>query len=197
VLAGIHELFNNAGIRAFMMKARRPAGLLVLLGALVIIKRDWFWAGMAVAAVGEALQVWCFSSLHKEAEVSFNGPYSVVRNPMYLARFLLLFGVFMWFRNPWVLGVYTVIYYFYMVNRVRREEKTLTGLLGEPYVEYTKTINRFLPGLRPYPGSRFFYFNAAFFKKNHALSNAVACAIFFALAWVSTYVVDLPGRVLG
>jgi len=197
VLAGIHELFNNARMRAFMMKARRPAGLVVLLGALILIRREWFWYGLAVSAVGEALQVWCFSSLHKEAEVSFNGPYSVVRNPMYLARFLLLFGILMWFRNPWVLGVFTLVYYFYMVNRVRREEKTLTKLLGEPYVEYTKKIHRFVPWFPPYPGSRFLYFNAAFFKKNHAMSNAVACAIFYALAYVSTYVIDLPGRVLG
>jgi len=197
VFGGIHELFNSAGIRAFMMKARRPVGLLALLSALVYFKRDWFWAGLAVSAVGEALQVWCFSSLHKEAEVSFNGPYSVVRNPMYLARFLLLFGILMWFANPYVLGVYTVIYWFYMVNRVRREEKTLTGLLGEPYVEYSRTINRFLPGFKTYPGSRLLYFNAAYFRKNHAMSNAVACVIFYALAYVSTFVIDLPGKVLG
>jgi len=41
--------------------------------------------------------------------------------------------------------VYTVIYYFYMVNRVKREEAHLRAVLGAPYAEYCAAVRRFLP----------------------------------------------------
>jgi len=57
-----------------------------------------------------------------------------------------------------VLLGYTLLYYFYMVNRVGREEQRLAGLLGEPYARYRADVNRFLPDPRRLmnPALRFF-----------------------------------------
>ena len=40
---------------------------------------------------------------------------------MYLGRFFLIGGALLLAGRPWILLPYAVFYYFYMVNRVKRE----------------------------------------------------------------------------
>jgi len=113
---------------------------------------------VAVSLFGEAIQLWSFASLVKNEQLTARGPYVLVRNPMYLGRYFLILGLLLLFANPWVLLGYSVLYYFYMVNRVGREEQRLAGLLGEPYARYRTDVNRFLPDPRRLtdPAMRFF-----------------------------------------
>ena len=54
---------------------------------------------------GEAIQLWCFASLDKGRTLAFNGPYALVRNPMYLGRYFILLGGLMLLGNAWLLLV--------------------------------------------------------------------------------------------
>ena len=124
-LASVHQVFNNEALRAFFTKARVPLGaagaaaLLAWLG----IRRDLYWIGLGISVVGALIQSWCFANLYKKKELACRGPYALVRNPMYLGRYLAFFGALLLTGNVWLLAGVTVFYGFYMVNRVKRRRR--------------------------------------------------------------------------
>jgi hypothetical protein len=75
---------------------------------------------------------------------------------------------------------YVVLYYFYMVNRVQREEQHLTEILGQPYRDYGARVNRFLPafGRLTDPAVRFFDRQVLF--RNNGHWNLLAMLLFYA-----------------
>ena len=183
----VHQLFNAAGLRKFLRRTRVPLALAAAGWLAFNVKPEWFWPGVAVSAVGELFQLWCFATLHKEQTLATNGPYKVVRNPMYLARFLILFGCLMFLGNWAVLAICPVIYYFYMVNRVGREEVRLQQLLGEPYALYCREVSRFVPFAGISSHGRFWYFKLSYFQANHGLGNGLAQFAYYAICYVITF----------
>jgi len=116
-------LFQHPGLRSFLVKARLPLFIAVLLAVAPFVKREWLLAGFIVSMVGEFIQLWCFASLDKNATLTIRGPYTMVRNPMYLGRFFIPLGFLMLLGQWWLLLAYAVIYWMYMDARVQRDER--------------------------------------------------------------------------
>jgi protein-S-isoprenylcysteine O-methyltransferase Ste14 len=180
--AGLHGLFNHSGLRRTLVRLRVP--LFVALGLALIwyAKREWYAPALAVSLFGEAIQLWCFASLQKNQVLAANGPYALVRNPMYLGRYFLLFGMLSLLGNAWLLAAFTIIYYFYMVNRVWREEALLERTFGEAYETYRARVPRFLPRLSPPDEGRIAVFDWETFVRNHGPRNFTQVIAFYALA---------------
>ena len=187
MISTVNALFNHPGVRSLLVRLRLPIALVT--AALVIYYADprWLWPGFVVSAAGLFVQLWCFATLNKNASLACRGPYAIVRNPMYLGRSLIIFGVLMLFGQPWVLAVFVVGYGFYMVNRVRREEKRLRVALGEPYADYCRETNRFMPGA-PYRGEPVLVWDWALFRQNHGWVNMAGTLAFWvvAIGWLAT-----------
>lgn len=184
----VHRLFNLGWLRKALVRIRIPVGLAAAVWLALNIRTEWFWPGLAVSALGELFQIWCFSSLHKQRTLATNGPYKVVRNPMYLARYFLVLGCLMWLGNPYLLAGFTALYYFYMVNRVRREEAKLRDVFGEPYLAYCRKVHRFIPLAGVNPDGTFLFFRGAYFLENNAHWNALAQTAYYLLAYGLTFV---------
>jgi len=82
-------IFQHPGLRRFLVRMRAPIVVVVLLLLAPFVQREWLAAGFAVSMLGEAIQIWCFASLDKNATLTVRGPYTMVRNPMYLGRFIV------------------------------------------------------------------------------------------------------------
>lgn len=177
-------LFQHAGLRRFLVKARLPLFLIALVAVAPFARADWLWPGFVVSMVGEFIQLWCFASLDKNATLTIRGPYTMVRNPMYLGRFFIPFGFLMLLGQWWLLLAYTVIYWLYMDARVQREEAHLRPIFGQPYADYCAKVRRFVPGW-PLAGTTVAYWNGALFSQNNAGRNLVATLAAWALmaAW--------------
>jgi protein-S-isoprenylcysteine O-methyltransferase Ste14 len=186
VVEGIHAIFNNATLRTALVRLRVPLFALAAVALIPLIDRAWFWPGLGVSFFGQFIQLWCFASLDKNKALAASGPYALVRNPMYLGRYFIVLGAVMLLGEIWLLPVVTVIYYFYMVNRVKREEKLLQKVLGAPYADYCAEVRRFLPSLRPYRGNPVAYFSWDLLRQNNGLRNFAFLAAFYAVAWVFT-----------
>lgn len=182
-LEPIHRVFNNATIRKVLLKLRAPLtiGLLVLL--VMNINPAYFTAGLAISLTGEILQLWCFASLKKQKELADKGPYALMRNPMYIGRFFLILGGIMLTGNPWIIGGFSIIYYFYMVNRIKREEEILKPIFGDKYTEYCSRTNRFAPSPKNLDVQSLLFFKWELFIRNHAHWNLLAVI----LAWTVFY----------
>jgi hypothetical protein len=91
-------------------------------------------------------------------------------------------GAVMLLGRWWLIALFTVVYYFYMVNRVKREEEYLRGALGAPYERYLLTVNRFMPGA-PLPGNPIGFWDWKLLAQNHGTANLVGTLAF----WLAVY----------
>ncbi|PIP40633.1 MAG: hypothetical protein COX19_05255 [Desulfobacterales bacterium CG23_combo_of_CG06-09_8_20_14_all_51_8] len=184
----INNFANNKKVRKTLLKLRAPIGLLLFVLVLTQLHRAWFWPGLAVSILGEALQVWCMSTIKTHKKLTVTGPYMVVRNPMYIGRFFLIFGILMMTGSLLSLAVFTIAYYFYMVNRVRREEKLLAEMFGEDYAEYCRDVHPYLPGFKRFDAAQIVSFNKESMAQNHVVVNFLVTVICYLVLFIFTYI---------
>jgi protein-S-isoprenylcysteine O-methyltransferase Ste14 len=77
------------------------------------------------------------------------GPYRYVRNPMYLAQLVILFGHVLWTGSPMVL-IYLINYWIavYLIS-THFEEPRLNEQFDGPYQQYRRRVPGWWPSLRP------------------------------------------------
>jgi protein-S-isoprenylcysteine O-methyltransferase Ste14 len=117
------------------------------------------FAGIALIALGIALYLWCLwgfveagrgtpSFLAPPERLVVSGPYRYVRNPMYLAAFMILTGEVALVPASrvieWALGTIASVVLFVVVF----EEPRLRRKFGVRYERYCATVPRWLPALR-------------------------------------------------
>lgn len=109
--------------------------------------------GVACILLGQILRV---SSRGFKAENSRNGnalieagPYSLVRNPMYLGIFFIGLGVVLMLFRWWALILFTIIFAIRYILLMFEEENKLIALFPEAYPAYCKKVpQRIKPSLR-------------------------------------------------
>lgn len=82
----------------------------------------------------------------KENTLVTHGVYSVVRNPIYSAWLFICTGTLFLYGNPYLaLLLFFTFWLSLTILMKHTEEKWLTKLYGEPYLEYCKKVNRCFP----------------------------------------------------
>lgn len=186
-MSSIDDIFNNPTLRRILLGLRLPIALALAVVLVLNIDRGWFWPGLAVSVLGMLLQLWVFGCIKTREVLAVNGPYMFVRNPMYIARFLLIAGLILMTGWPWLLLIVAPVYYLYMVNRVGREEPVLAEAFGDAYRDYCEHVPRFLPAVRPYRKGRFAFFSMENFRRQHGLVNLLVFSVFYVVCYVATF----------
>jgi protein-S-isoprenylcysteine O-methyltransferase Ste14 len=189
VIERINALFNNRTARKALLKIRIPLFLAALVLLVPNIKPGLFLPGFLVTLFGSLFQSWCFGSLDKNKSLAIQGPYALMRNPMYLGRFFLLLGCLLLLGNIWLLIIFTAFYSFYMANRVKREEQHLKEIFGEDYQAYCRDVNRFVPTLKGKYLRTIWFFKWDLFCQNHGHWNFLAVLASYGVFWLFTFVV--------
>jgi protein-S-isoprenylcysteine O-methyltransferase Ste14 len=75
-----------------------------------------------------------------------SGPFSYCRNPMYLGHIIFLAGLTLTLQSvpAAIITVATMVWFQF---RVMRDEERLRERFGEPYVDYTRRVKRWIPFL--------------------------------------------------
>jgi protein-S-isoprenylcysteine O-methyltransferase Ste14 len=114
------------------------------------------WPAVAVIVLGAAGYLWCLSLFatvgrgtpgpwDAPRRVVAVGPYRWVRNPMYLAALLVVLGESWLFLSlPLLLytGALAVLVALFVIGY---EEPTLRPRFGESYLQYRRTVPRWIP----------------------------------------------------
>ena len=104
--------------------------------------------GVLLVVTGLGMRSWAAGILKKNAELTMTGPYGLIRNPLYLGSFMMMFGFCALIPDPtnflFIVGPVLVIY----AVKVRQEEKLLADRFSEQWAVYSQTTPRFFPGLR-------------------------------------------------
>jgi protein-S-isoprenylcysteine O-methyltransferase Ste14 len=184
----IHEFFNNKQARKTFLKLRLPLGIAGLILIATQINPAWFFPGLLVSILGEAFQVWCLSTIKTQKKLTVTGPYMFMRNPMYIGRFFLVFGILVMTGRIWIMVAFAVLYYFYMVNRVKREEKVLAELFGGDYEDYCRNVNRYMPGFKRYDKNLLRSFNTESMRQNNVLINIAAVLACYVVLFLIAFI---------
>lgn len=102
-------------------------------------------AGGLLVLSGLALRSWAVGILRKDAELTTTGPYRLIRNPLYVGSFLMMFGFIALINDPYnigfILGPMLILY----IIKVRQEERLLATKFPAQWTEYARTTPRFFP----------------------------------------------------
>jgi len=122
-------------------------------------------SGVVLTLLGESLRFWGVAyagSLTRVTgsvgapEVVISGPFSYVRNPLYIGNILMYSGVGLMANalTPWLVLVALVYFILQYSLIVSLEEEFLEKEFGEGYREFKNNVPRFFPRLRPYQNPR-------------------------------------------
>ncbi len=158
--------------------ASRVLGLL-LLALLLFTQRPFsgsettrqvlYWLGFVLLIACTLGRLWSLQYLegYKTRRLVDEGPFSVVRNPLYLFSFAGALGFVLVADHLWVallvLGAFLLYYPFVVLA----EERGLREKLGEEYAEYCSRVNRFLPRWRGYREPEEALIRARRFSRNY------------------------------
>ena len=123
---------------------RVPLGWAAGLAAIVLARPTWnsWYAGLAVAIVGEAIRVWAAGHLEKSREVTTSGPYRWMRHPLYVGSTILALGVVIAARSYWLAAIAAVYLVVTLTAAIQREEAFLRQTFGDAYDRYARAENQ-------------------------------------------------------
>jgi len=84
----------------------------------------------------------------KNQELVTAGPYSVVRNPLYVFSFIGVVGIGLLSEMMTLLALAVIVFVLYHRTVVGREEKYLAGIYGDVYARYVAAVPRWFPAIR-------------------------------------------------
>jgi protein-S-isoprenylcysteine O-methyltransferase Ste14 len=114
------------------------------------------WPAVVVIAAGTALYLWClwlFATVGRGTPGPWDaprhvvavGPYRWVRNPIYISALLVVVGEAWLFLSLPLLEYAGAVAIFAHLFVTGYEEPTLRRRFGETYVEYLRTVPRWIP----------------------------------------------------
>jgi len=90
-------------------------------------------------------------------KLNTTGFYSIVRHPLYLGNFFIVFGITMFFEIWWFSLLVVLIYWIYYERIMFAEEEFLRSGFGETYEKWAADTPAFIPDIRKWrsPDLRF------------------------------------------
>lgn len=162
-----HELARS-GKFLFVIRGVYIYAVILLAIAIMWVSRDlgpfrsadadraWFAAGIAVAALGAVIRIftsgWAalgtsgrVKAAAEAAELNTTGPYSLVRNPLYVGRIVNYTGMAM-LSGSWSFAVITLLLSILIYERVSiYEEEFLRGKFGQAHADWAHDVPALFP----------------------------------------------------
>jgi protein-S-isoprenylcysteine O-methyltransferase Ste14 len=138
-------------------KLRVPFGFVLVL-AFVLLSRPTvgsLWYGLPIAFVGIALRAWAAGHLEKNEQLAVSGPYTYVRNPLYLGTLIAAAGFALASRSWWLTGVLALVFALVYLPVIELEEQHLRKLFPS-YEDYCERVPMLLPRWRKAQAKRRF-----------------------------------------
>jgi len=138
-------------------------------GSLADIVLETF--GLFLLTVCSMGRLWALLYIggYKKLELITEGPYSMVRHPLYVFSLIGAIGIGFASENILVLAVMVIFYLLYYPLTIFVEEKKLTDKFGQAYLDYIKSTPRFLPKLSLYKSPPQVVVNTDIFLKSIAI----------------------------
>lgn len=148
---------------------------------------EFLLAGTLLAILGESLRIYSAGIINKDQTLSRLGPYSRVRNPLYVGTFLMSLGFCLCSSNIYMTLIAFPLFFFPVYySTIFREEAFLREKFGEEYARFCREVPRFLPSLRAAEGAgraEFSWEQVKANKEYQGLGAAVAIVLIMWIMW--------------
>jgi protein-S-isoprenylcysteine O-methyltransferase Ste14 len=166
--------------------------LLVPAGSTDTFSTRFLWTGVLIVAAGEAIRLWAVQHIgvisrtrsERLGPLVATGPFSLVRNPLYVGNILLWLGFAVSARLLWLAPLVVVVLALEYYAIVKWEERLLELRLGDTYRSYAARVSRWVPSMRQpdrlASDARFSWRDTLFSERG----TLVAIALGYLLLWI-------------
>lgn len=101
--------------------------------------------GLILVACGLSLRTWAAGTLRKHQGLTTTGPYSIIRNPLYVGTFMMVGGFAILANASAIVWMASGACLAMCICAVLHEERTLSDHFGATWRQYALATPRFIP----------------------------------------------------
>ena len=141
------------GIRGFIRELRyheasRQALAFVLIAGFALVSRPTSLAllvGSPLIALGTVLRLYASGFISKNEELATDGPYALVRHPLYTGNILIIIGFSAASGVLWTAALAVFFFWFYYPTAIEYEDRKLHGLFGTRWEQWSSRVPALVP----------------------------------------------------
>jgi len=103
-----------------------------------------------IVVIGVVVRMWASGFIMKNKELATNGPYALVRHPLYVGNILIVYAFAGASGIWWTFLVATTFFIFYYPPAIEYEDRKLCAIFGDAWHAFARNT----PALMPAFGSR-------------------------------------------
>lgn len=146
------------------------------------LEARWFLPGAAITVLGEALRLWAAGHLRKNKQLTTTGPYSHVKNPLYIGTLLITLGYSAMAMEKWIMiAGFVWFFIYYAPYKKKQENEKLVASFGDAWKVYDQAVPDYFPRLSAYPDRGTNRWSWDVVKENSEHETAVAVFVGFAV----------------
>lgn len=130
---------------------RQALGLLLIpvYALLANPTRIGFTVGCSIALIGMLVRLYASGFIVKNKQLATNGPYSLVRHPLYTGNLLMMIGFTFACGQWWALLTSAAFWGIYYPAAIEYEDRKLHGIFGDAWEAWSRSVPAVIPrGLR-------------------------------------------------
>lgn len=104
-----------------------------------------FAVGGFLAIIGMLVRMYASGFIVKNKQLATDGPYSLVRHPLYTGNLLLLIGFTFASGQWWALLVSAVFWWFYYPPAIAYEDRKLQRIFDTAWTEWSRNVPAVIP----------------------------------------------------
>ena len=143
--SGILGLFDRIRFNEIL---RQVVGLLLVAVCAQFARPDsgTVAIGLAIAVLGQLFRIYAAGFIHKNKQLASTGPYALVRHPLYLGNFLILFGFTLAAANLYVTIGVILFFLIWYPAAIAYEDSKLENIFEDEWRAWSKNIRAIIPG---------------------------------------------------
>ena len=103
--------------------------------------------GLPLAVIGMLIRLYASGYVLKNKELAHQGPYALMRHPLYTGNILLVTGFALAATNYWAVPLSVAFFWFYYPTAIEYEDRKLSGIFGEQWQQWANETPALLPRL--------------------------------------------------
>ena len=173
----LSESVEKIGANLFPRRGIIWGAFSLLIFLFAQTKTNFFIVGLLLIIIGESFRVWGVGYIKnyrgpmpEVTELTTAGPYSHVRNPLYLANGIIGIGIALLSGLYYAIPLFLLIFFLLYHPIILAEELFLTKKFGEKYLRYCQKVPRYFPRFLTFSEQHgTFSWNVILIKETHTI----------------------------